>query len=374
MRKNVLIFGHDYNAPFVDVFNQYTRLFDKDKFHVTVAYLAGEPDEEIKNNTLAEEVLFLNIPKKNIRSLKVSAIKKLLSLTREKQFHIVICHRYKPAYIMMWVAKFHKIPALVSVMHELRTMSSINRQMLIAALARKNTLFAGVSNAVRDDMRKNLWFVPDKRIVTLYNVIDAQLIEPQLLSRDTARNQLSLSDDDFVFGNLGRLVKNKDQESLIRAFALIKPSCPKAKLVIIGAGELEPHLKQLVDDCRLQESVIFTGFLSGGFRYMKAFDCFVLSSIQEAFGRVLLEAMLAKLPVIATRAHGIPEVVGDAGTLIQPKDVRAMATAMQQIYQLSVSEREVLANKAYERAINDFSITRFQEQFWELPLVHLMER
>lgn len=369
MRKNVLILGHDYTTQFVDVFNQYTRLFDTDKFIVTVAYLTGEPDEEVRERTLAENVLFLNVSKKSIRSLKINAIKTLLALTREKQFQIVICHRYKPAYIMMWVAQFCKIPVLISTMHELRTMTSIKRKCLIACLARKNMLFAGVSNAVRDDLAKSLWFVPRKRILTLYNVVDVGLTEPQFLTKEAARDSLNLSKDDFVFGNLGRLVKNKDQTSLIQAFAQIKPQCPRAKLMIVGSGELETTLKQLVESLGLTNDVIFTGFLTTGFRYMKAFNCFVLSSTQEAFGRVLLEAMLAKLPIIATRVNGIPEVMGKTGTLVEAKDVSGLAEAMQKIYALSWPERAVLGDKAYNNALDSFSIPIFQQAFWQLPLL-----
>jgi glycosyltransferase involved in cell wall biosynthesis len=371
MRKNILILGHDYTTQYVDIFNQYTRLFDNDRFEVTVAYLTGEPDEEIRERTLAENVLFLNFSKKSIRSLKINAIKTLLALTREKQFEIVICHRYKPTYIMMWVAQFCKIPVLVSVMHELRTMTSLKRKCLIAAIAGKNMLFAGVSNAVRDDLAKSLWFVPKNRILTLYNVVDVGLTEPQLLTRDVARNALKLSQDDFVFGNLGRLVKNKDQTSLIQAFAQIKPQCPNAKLMIVGSGELETPLKQLVTSLGLTNDVIFTGFLTTGFRYMKAFDCFVLSSTQEAFGRVLLEAMLAKLPIIATRVNGIPEVMGNTGTLVEAKDVSGLASAMQNIYAASQLERKVLGDNAYANALNSFSIPIFQQAFWQTLSQHL---
>lgn len=369
MRKNILILGHDYKTPFLDVVNQYTYLFDREKFSITAAYLTGEFDEKIKEQTLADDVIFFEIPKKKIRSLKIGAIKKLLALTREKKFEIVICHRYKPSFIMMWVAQFCKIPVLVSVMHEFRTMSSINRKILVAALARKNMIFAGVSNAVRDDVRKSLWFIPNERIVTLYNTIDAESTEPQLLSRQIARKSLNLSDDDFIFGNLGRLAVNKDQQTLIHAFARVKPHCPKAKLIIIGAGELRPELQKLVNLYELNNDVLFTGFLDQGFRYLKAFDCFVLSSIQEAFGRVLLEAMVAKLPLIATRVHGIPEVVGDTGILLEPKDVDGFAAAMQKIYDLSEQERELLGDKAYTRVVQDFSMRNFREQFWQLPLV-----
>ncbi len=367
MRKNVLIIGHDYVTQFVDIYNQYTRLFDPEKYEVTVAYLTGEPNTEIKNRTLAENIIFLNVPKKSIRSLKIRAIKKLLDLTREKKFQIVICHRYKPTYIMMWVARFYKIPLLVSVMHELRTMASINRQLLIALLAPKNMVFAGVSNAVRDDMRKNLWCVPKERIITLYNMIDVELTEPQLLARDDAREKLGLAPDAFVFGNVARLARNKDQESLIHAFSLIKPYCPRAKLIIIGSGDLEQKLKQQIASHGLDNDIILTGYLSGGFRYMKAFDCFVLSSIQEAFGRVLLEAMIAKLPVIATRVHGIPEVISGTGMLVEPKDTAGLAAAMQKIHDLSSDELVRRGEQAYQHVIRHFSIPRFHEQFWHLP-------
>lgn len=364
MRKNILIFGHDYAPQFVDIYNQYTKLFAKDAYEVTVVYLTGEPNEDVRTRTIAENVIFLNTPKKNIRSLKIKAIRKMLALTREKRFDLAICHRYKPTYIMMWVNRFHNIPQIISVMHELGTMKSIKRQLTIAALAPKNMLFAGVSNAVRDNMRKDLWCVPAKRIVTLYNMVDVELTEPKLYSREEARSTLNLPADAFVFGNLGRLVVNKDQASLIQAFSLLKPYCPKAMLIIIGSGELENELKQQVKSLNLMDSVIFTGFLSGGFRYMKAFDCFVLSSIQEAFGRVLLEAMIAKLPIIATRVHGIPEVVGNAGYLVDAKDPINLATTMQKVYESSIDKREEMGEKAYERAVKQFSVPVFYEQFW----------
>ncbi|RDI48114.1 glycosyltransferase [Aquicella lusitana] len=369
MRKNILILGHNYATQFIDIYNQYTRLFDKSKYQVTVAYLTGKPDEEVKNRTIAEEVVFFNLSKKEIRTLKISAIKKLLAFCRERKFEIVICHRYKPTYVMMWVAQFCKIPAMIFVMHELRTMSSLGRQLLVASLSRQNMLFAGVSNAVRDDMRKNLWSVPKERIQTLYNVIDMELTEPNLLSREEARKALQLPDEAFVFGNIARLAPNKDQESLIHAFSLIKPYTPKAKLVIIGDGELESRLKDQAKSYGLQNDIIFTGFLSGGFRYMKAFDCFALSSVQEAFGRVLIEAMVARLPIIATRVHGIPEVVGHAGTLIKPRDPVAFAEAMKQIYIASEEERNMLGEKAYQHVSDNFSIPAFYKQFWQLPLV-----
>ncbi len=368
MRKNILIFGHNDATQFIDIFNQYTQLFDKNQYEVTVAYLSGEANEQTRKRTLAENALFLNVPKQKIRYLKIGAITQLLALCREKNFEIVICHRYKPTYIMLWVAQFLRIPALVFVMHELKTMNALGRKGLIACLARRNMYFAGVSNAVRDDMRRHLWRIPKERIVTLYNMMDTVSSEASLLSRQDARKALGLPEDVFVFANIGRLAVNKDQATLIKAFALMKPRHLKAKLVIAGNGELEQALKQQANEAGLAGDIIFTGFLANASQFMRAFDCFILSSIQEAFGRVLLEAMIAKLPIIATRVNGIPEVLGKTGMLIAPKDASELSNRMQHIYHLSVNARAELGESAYQQVNQHFSIPAFQTQFWNLPL------
>src|SRR3990167_9844804 len=142
MRKNVLILGHNDATQFIDIFNQYTRLFDPKKYAVTVAYLTGKENPDSRARTIAENVTFLEVPQKEIRGLKISAVRKLLTMTREQNYEVVICHRYKPSYIMMWVAHFQKIPAMFFVMHELKTMISVGRRLLAAALWKRNMYFA----------------------------------------------------------------------------------------------------------------------------------------------------------------------------------------------------------------------------------------
>lgn len=370
MRKQVLILGHNYATQFIDIYNQYTLSFDPEKYDVTVAFLTGPTDEAARARTLAKNVLFLDIPKKTLRGLKISAIKRLYDLTKEKKFDVVVCHRYKPTYIMLWVNLFIKIPAMIFVMHELRTMTAFGRQCLIKLLYRKhNMLFAGVSNAVRDDLREYLWPVPNDQIVTLYNMMDTDGVEKSFYSREEAREKLDLPQDAFVYGNVARLAKNKDQANLIHAFSLIQPYCEDTKLILIGDGQLEADLKKQVAEYHLEDKVIFAGFVPEGYRYMKAFDCFVLTSIQEAFGRVLTEAMLANIPVIATRVNGIPEVMGDTGKLINPKDAAQLEQALKEVYLASQTEREKIANAGYQRVIDDFSIAAFKKQLWQLPVL-----
>lgn len=369
MRKNILLFGHSYATQFIDISNQYTRLFNKEKFNVTVVYLVGEPDEKIRARHIAENVIFLNCSRKSVRGLKIAAILKMLQLCRKNRFDIVICQRYKPSYIMMLVAQLIKIPALFFVMHELGTMSHTARKLLIAALARKNMIFAGVSNAVREDMRKNLIGVSQDHIITLYNMIDVEWTKSLLLEREAARHQLNYDDSHFLFGNIGRLAINKDQTTLIQAFAKIKPQCPNAKLVIIGDGILEEKLKALAKQLNITNDICFTGFIENGFRFLRAFDVLISSSIQEAFGRVLIEAMIAKTPIIATSVNGVPEVIGDTAPLIPAQDIDTLAGEMLKAYQTTMTERERWGKLGHDRAISDFSLERFNEIFWQLPII-----
>jgi len=76
MRKNILIFGHGYATQFIDINNQYTRLFDPNKFNVTVVYLTGEPNDTVRKRHLTNNVIFLNSPPRSTRGLKIYAIKK----------------------------------------------------------------------------------------------------------------------------------------------------------------------------------------------------------------------------------------------------------------------------------------------------------
>jgi glycosyltransferase involved in cell wall biosynthesis len=368
MRKKILILAHSYGMQFVESCNQYTQLFDKNNYAVTVAFLLGAPDVTTRHKIVAEKILFLDLAPRALRGLKWRAIWKVLALCRAEAYEIVVCHRYKPTYIMLFVAQCCRIQALLFVMHAFGTLAPLPRRFLIAALFKKNMLFAAVSNAARDDMRHDAFLIPKAKIITLYNIIDYSYFEKQMLSRIDARQQLNLSEDVFIFGHIGRLVKEKDQDNLIRAFAKIEALCPNSKLIIIGDGKVEMELKTLTAELNLTDKIIFPGFILDGFRLMKAFDTFVLTSTEEAFGRVSLEAMVAKIPLIATNISGIPEVVGDSGFLVEAANSDGLAAALLRVYQLSQTERDNWGEKGYRQMRRHFSIEPFAAIFWELPL------
>lgn len=368
-RKNILILMHNDATQFIDIANQYVALFDTKKYKVTVAFITGHSNENTKKRIISEEILFLNCSKQDMRGLKIHAIKKLVMLCRKEKFALVISHRYKPIYMMLWVARFCSISAMIFVMHAMKTMESFSRKLLIRALLSQNMLFAGVSNAVRDDLRHAMYHIPHDRIITLYNCIDMKAAEKLLLSKKEARDDLHLPEDALVIGTIGRLAPEKDQKNIIYAFATLKSHFTHAKLLIMGDGPLEHDLKKLTEQLHLQDDVIFTGFVREAQRYLKAFDIFILSSTKEAFGRVLLEAMVAKIPVVGTRTDGIPEVIGEAGFIVNARDSTALSSTLFTLAELPVTERSAWGDKGYDRVKTHFSIESFNKIFWEDAII-----
>ena len=107
---------------------------------------------------------------------------------------------------------------------------------------------------------------------------------------------------------VGRLIEQKDHATLLRAFARVRTTVPDARLAILGSGPLEAELRRLVAELGLDDAVTLPGRTDIR-DWLERADVFVHTSRWEGFGIVLLEAMLAGLPVVATRVSAVPEVL-----------------------------------------------------------------
>jgi glycosyltransferase involved in cell wall biosynthesis len=134
------------------------------------------------------------------------------------------------------------------------------------------------------------------------------------LLRSRTRNNMNIKEDEIVIGNVGRLVHFKGQENLIRAFSLLNKKFPDTKLIITGSGELELRLKELCEEIKVKDKVIFTGFKENLLEIYSVFDIYVHNSLpgmEELFPFAILYAMAQSLPVIATNTGEIPRMVID---------------------------------------------------------------
>ncbi len=318
----VLQFCHCHYGPFLDVARQYAALFAGGPCKVMTVFLTGEDTPEARRGAASDEVLFMNFRSADIRGLKLKAIRQLRTILASRPFELIIAHRFKPLYIACLAGG--RLP-VVGVHHAFGDYARAPRRWFANAF-RQRLLLLGVSNAVRDDIRRQLSDWPATRIQTLYNRIDVDAVRGELLPRAAAREILQLPADAWIVGNVGRLHPDKDQATLIRGFALARDRLPAgACLAIMGSGELAGKLQRLAHELGVADQVRFLGQVPGARRYFRAFDVFALSSDHEPFGMVLLEAMAADLPILCSDCGGGKEVVDDPGARFPLGDAACLA-------------------------------------------------
>jgi len=142
------------------------------------------------------------------------------------------------------------------------------------------------------------------------------------------------ADGPFRVGLVGRVVAIKDVATFLRAAAIVAAERTDCEFAVIGPLDHEPEYarrcRELAAELEIGEQVTFTGEADPG-QWYRQLDAVALTSLSEAQPLALLEAMAAGLPVVATAVGGCPELVGDAGLLVAPRDHEAAARALLQL-------------------------------------------
>ncbi|MBF4206407.1 glycosyltransferase [Pseudomonas donghuensis] len=366
--KRVLQFCHGYDGPFLDCARQYASLFDGSGYKVTTVFLTGAADPQVAAGCASDEVIFLGFSSKAIRGLKLGAIRALRRIVASREFSFCIAHRFKPIYIALLGTRL----PVIGVHHAFGDYLRGSRQ-LFANLFSKRLSLLGVSDAVRDDMRKCLPKWPAERIQTLYNRIDIEALQASQVPAAQAREALGLDPQAWIVGNVGRLHPDKDQATLLRGFAQALPQLPAgARLVILGKGRLEQKLKDQAAELGISAQVDFLGQVPDARHYFRAFDAFALSSDHEPFGMVLLEAMVAGVPLLATACGGAVEVAEGVGILFPLGDAERLGQGLQHLAALDPGQRQECAGRMLERLRERFSDAAVREAFWQLSHVRAL--
>src|SRR4030095_13056693 len=133
-----------------------------------------------------------------------------------------------------------------------------------------------------------------------------------------------------VVGNVAALVPHKGHRHLIEAAHLVVREMPDARFIILGEGELRESLERQVRDYHFEKHVLLPGFRTDVLGCIKGFDLFAMRSVTEGLGMSPLDATACSVPIVATSAGGIPEIVEDGlnGLLVPPRDAAALAAAI----------------------------------------------
>lgn len=265
----------------------------------------------------------------------VTALPALVRYLRRAQPVALLSAMDHSNIIALWARKFAKVRvrAVVSVhtTFSLGAKNSNSRARLIPYIARWCYGWAdgivAVSQGAADDLSNTIG-LPRERIRVIYNPVVVPGLFKQAM--ELVDHPWFLTSEPPVVLSVGRLTTAKDYPTLLQAFSLVIKERP-ARLVILGEGEARAELETMVQNLGLEHVVSLPGFAKNPYAYMSKARVFVLSSLWEGFGNVLVEAMACGTPVVSTDCpNGPAEILenGRWGQLVPTGDADALAAAI----------------------------------------------
>ena len=275
------------------------------------------------------------------------AYRRLRELLRQGNYDIAHAHSAKAGILGRYAARAAGVPRIVYTPHGLPFTMWVAplKRAFYRALERRAAAFTDRIIAVSEG-EKQVALVAGlchaEKITVIENGVDLAEFDAQL-AHPVPRAALGLAQDDIVIAAFGRLCKQKAPDCLVLALPIIRRKVPQAKLLFVGDDELGGATERLAKRLGVRDSVVCAGHREDAAALYPAIDLLVLPSLWEAGPYVLLEAMAARKPVIASNVPGCREFVsdGETGRLFLPADRRALAKAVCQILALPDRGRSI---------------------------------
>jgi len=323
---------------------------DKERFNVIFVYLSSDGVGRNLKEGVGYEVFYL-CNSKRIRTFCSSILLRLIRVLKKHNINIIHCHGHKSTVYGTIAAIFAHTPVVIAHVHGLGRTRNLRRRLMNLLLFRRINKIVPVAVSVKEDVLSNNWFLSADRLFLLENSIDYERFADVSTGKEDAKQMLGMPADSLVFGTVGRLVPTKGLSYLIAAFSRVRRQMPSARLVLVGDGPCKAELQMQAADTLCGDSVHFLGYRANVEQLLKGMDVFILASVAEGMPRVLLEAMAAGVPCVATQVGGIPEVIdGDAvGFLVPPGDPEALAEMMLRVAKMPGEDLAEVVEKARGR-------------------------
>jgi glycosyltransferase involved in cell wall biosynthesis len=310
-------------------------LLDKGRFQVEV--LSGP--QTGSEGSLIEEVrqrgIQLTIMPEMVREINpkndLQALWKLYHLMRRKRYRIVHTHSSKAGIIGRLAARLAGTPVIVHTVHGWsfhEHMSPLVRRTYIL-LERISAAYTSAMIVVtQKDIDKGLKHRIGKpeQYRLIRSAVPLDEFDPGREDRSAVRRELGIPDGAFVMGNLGRFSAQKNPLDWVRLAGKVGRSYPQVFFLLVGDGPMRAQVEAALLSEGISERTLLTGLRRDAAHMLAAMDVFVLTSLWEGLPRVIPQAMLMGLPVVANRADGTVEAITDGrtGFLCDPGDIDQM--------------------------------------------------
>ena len=297
------------------------------------------------------------------------AIFRLRRLIERFRPTLVHSHMFQANLLARIARIFSKIPRLICTVHNLKETSerggpTWHKELLYRftdRLADKTTI---TCNAALERCRKAA-AVANDRLQLIPDGVDTERFSTTIAQKRAARAELGLGSD-FVWLAVGRMVKQKDYDSLLDAPEQLGTST--FTLLIVGGGPLEAKLRVRRDQSFFKGNIRFCGQHENTLPFYQAADGFVMSSEFEGLSAALLEAASVGLPAVVTDVGGNSDIVidGETGYLVPPKNPERLAGAMRRLMDAPAEVQRSFGEAARRHAIETFRFSVIMEKWLKL--------
>jgi len=292
-------------------------------------------------------------------SVAISAVFGLARYFRQNPKQVVIAPGWADGGLALWAKKLAKSGAKVAIWEQIHVSAmksqggNLYRQLapqIVKLSYRHADVVAACSSAVADDIAK-LSKLPRERVHVIYNPTDPDI---EAKAQEPVDHLWFNESKIPVILSVARLDPQKDLQTLIRAFSIVRKERP-ARLAILGEGSERTKLESLVKELGLENDVWMPGFVDNPFKFMKRAAVFVLSSKFEGAPLVLAEALSVGIPVVSTDCPSGPREIlegGKWGKLVPVGDHEKLAEAILKTIE-SPPERESLKKRGRNFSIDE---------------------
>ena len=296
---------------------------------------------------------------------------RLAWLVRRRRIDII--HANKNV-VAIYIAAAARLTGAAALWHVRNRVSNFGR--IGAWVVRRCGAIVCVSESVAGPFRAAFPEAEPKMAIA-YEGVEPSLYTAREMGTDF-RDSIRAQPGELLVGTVGRITAWKGQDDFLRAAALVARDHPDARFLVVGDCVSSPaeraadeafrdRLHSLVAELGLADKVRFTGYREDVAAVMNGLDVFVLPSHDEPFGIVLIEAMAAGRPVVATAAGGVPEIArdGQEALLVPPREPEAMAAAIRRL--LADTElAATLGRAAEQRVAAEFPLWRHAARMREV--------